>query len=147
MRWRRSSRTCLAFDRAQRYQSASDLAEDLERFLKRRPLRCAINPSRRERAGNWLRRNWLPLCLITLTAALLVPPIQVRVLQMIPIERRWAMNSAAQAVGEGHFTQAVAPLRVLLSQYPRSPLPRLLLGIALDRTGARTRLMNSFKSP
>jgi serine/threonine protein kinase len=48
---------CLAADPADRYPDAVTLADDLGRFLDRRPLFHAENPSRRERAGNWARRN------------------------------------------------------------------------------------------
>ncbi len=48
---------CLDPDPARRYQAAGDLAEDLRRFLDDRPLRHAPEPSLRERAAKWLRRN------------------------------------------------------------------------------------------
>jgi tetratricopeptide (TPR) repeat protein len=48
---------CLAAAPAARYQRASELAEDLERFLDDMPLGFADDPSLRERTGKWLRRN------------------------------------------------------------------------------------------
>jgi serine/threonine protein kinase/regulator of sirC expression with transglutaminase-like and TPR domain len=50
---------CLAFDPADRYQTAADLEDDLARQLARRPLRHAPNPSRRELAAKWaVRHRW-----------------------------------------------------------------------------------------
>jgi serine/threonine protein kinase len=43
---------CLSFFRKDRYPDARALAEDLERFLKRR--RLVHRPSRRERSGSWI---------------------------------------------------------------------------------------------
>jgi serine/threonine protein kinase/Flp pilus assembly protein TadD len=48
---------CLAPDPVQRYQSASELLEDIERHLSDRPLRYAPEPSLRERAAKWCRRH------------------------------------------------------------------------------------------
>ncbi len=48
---------CLSYETTDRYASAEQLAEDLERFLKRRSLRYAVNPCRRERTLNWLHRS------------------------------------------------------------------------------------------
>ena len=48
---------CLAPDPSRRYQSARDLAEDIERHLENRPLRHAQEPSLKERLGKWLRRH------------------------------------------------------------------------------------------
>jgi serine/threonine protein kinase/Flp pilus assembly protein TadD len=50
-------RKCLAPDKAQRYQQAEHLAEDLRRFLEDRPLRYAPELSRTERVRKWLRRH------------------------------------------------------------------------------------------
>jgi serine/threonine protein kinase/Tfp pilus assembly protein PilF len=50
-------RRCLEPDPARRYQSASELREDLERHLSDRPLRFAADPSPRERASKWMRRH------------------------------------------------------------------------------------------
>lgn len=61
---------CLAFAPADRYPGAAALADDLRRFLTRRPLKFARNPSRRERAAASLVRNRAPLSAALLAAAL-----------------------------------------------------------------------------
>ncbi len=48
---------CLTLSQDDRYQDAEALEHDLDRFLKYQPLKNAGNPSRRERAHNWLMRN------------------------------------------------------------------------------------------
>ena len=49
-------RKCLAFDPSQRYQSAADLREDLERHRSNKPLAHVRVPSVRERLNKWARR-------------------------------------------------------------------------------------------
>lgn len=48
---------CLAPEPAQRYQTAGQLHEDLERHLKHLPLRHCPEPSLRERSQKWTRRH------------------------------------------------------------------------------------------
>lgn len=50
-------RKLLSPDPAQRYQSARDLQEDVDRHLDNLPLRHAPNPSLRERTRKWFRRH------------------------------------------------------------------------------------------
>lgn len=50
-------RMCLAPAPEQRYQSARNLAEDLNRWLADQPLRYAPEPSYRERIAKWFRRH------------------------------------------------------------------------------------------
>ena len=50
-------RHCLEPDLRRRYQTASELHEDLERHLKHLPLRYAREPSLRERARKWVCRH------------------------------------------------------------------------------------------
>jgi tetratricopeptide (TPR) repeat protein len=48
---------CLEFDTSNRYATAKDLAEDLQRFMDRKPLKIAPNISAIERGVNWIYRN------------------------------------------------------------------------------------------
>jgi serine/threonine protein kinase/tetratricopeptide (TPR) repeat protein len=48
---------CLEFEPSTRYQSADQLADDLRRYQLDRPLRYASEPSIKERATKWVRRN------------------------------------------------------------------------------------------
>src|SRR5439155_25840301 len=55
---------CLTVSPDDRYPDAHALAQDLDRFLKHQPLVHAANPSRRERAKNWVIRHRLVLALV-----------------------------------------------------------------------------------
>jgi eukaryotic-like serine/threonine-protein kinase len=50
-------RKCLAPDPADRYKSAEDLREDIDRHLNHLPLKHAANPSTRELVRKWARRH------------------------------------------------------------------------------------------
>jgi serine/threonine protein kinase/Tfp pilus assembly protein PilF len=50
-------RKCLEPDPARRYQSARELHDDMERQLHHLPLKCAAEPSLRERVSKWRRRH------------------------------------------------------------------------------------------
>jgi eukaryotic-like serine/threonine-protein kinase len=61
---------CLAPQPEDRYQSADELIDDLDRQLARRPLRHAPNPSHVELAGKWASRHrWLLAGGVALAAA------------------------------------------------------------------------------
>src|SRR5262249_30607316 len=99
---------CLAPAPADRYPDAAALADDLERFLRRRPLRHAVNPSRPERAANWVRRNapWLVLgaASLALTAALLAANYE-RLFKTL--EERSYFLAAVEAFEDGRTVEAV----------------------------------------
>ncbi|HEX4614216.1 MAG TPA: protein kinase, partial [Urbifossiella sp.] len=61
---------CLAKEPSRRYESASAVALELERWLHDRPVR-ARNPTRRERAARWYRHNLVAAWAALLLAALL----------------------------------------------------------------------------
>ena len=84
-------RHCLEPDPPARYGSARELAEDLDRQLANRPLRHAPDPSRRERAVKWARRNrWLLIGIAALgfagSAAAAVGSRQERLLGLEALE-------------------------------------------------------------
>jgi serine/threonine protein kinase/predicted Zn-dependent protease len=82
---------CLANDPAERYQSAHDLIEDLERHQTDRPTKYAPNPSVRERATKWARRN------PRLTSPLMVAAAVAAVLFSAAAGVGWALVSAERA--------------------------------------------------
>lgn len=118
---------CLAADPDARYPDAATLADDLQRYLERRPLRHVRNPSRRERAANWSRR----------TARRLVHPavgllISSTVVLALGARSEWGSTSrpestprlswtdraeaAVKAEARGDFEQAIARLtRMILA--------------------------------
>ncbi|HEV3143378.1 MAG TPA: serine/threonine-protein kinase [Gemmataceae bacterium] len=76
---------------AQRYQSATELKEDLERQLSHRPLKFASEPSLRERLSKFRRRHprlhtatWVAIC----TLLLIVLPVGMVANERAKTERR-----------------------------------------------------------
>jgi serine/threonine protein kinase len=126
---------CLSFDPADRYSDAQLLAQDLERFLDRRPLQFAANPSRRERLGNAMvrHRRAAAVSAITILAGavmgFLAQPA-VKRWQRPPLEKTPAFIEAAAAVERGEAAKAVGPLRTLAADYSEHPLLWAYLGIA-----------------
>ncbi len=123
---------CLRFNPDARYPDAQSLAVDLERFLSRQSLRLAVNPSRRERIGNWITRNRARLLSNTIYLALLgalgyhwVAPMLKPDPAKLP-----ATQQAVKDIDDGHPEKAISPLRSLVLEYPGHPLPLTLLGIA-----------------
>ena len=123
---------CLCFNPDDRYPDAQSLAEDLERFLTRQPLRVAVNPSRRERIGNWGTRNRARLVgntiYLTLIGALgyhWVGPMFKPDPATLPV-----IQKAVKDIDDGYPELAIDPLRGLVLEYPGHPLPQTWLGIA-----------------
>jgi hypothetical protein len=124
---------CLAIAPADRYSDASALAEDLDRFLKHRPLAHAVNPSRRERAHNWVVRQRVTLAAVAIglivVAILAFQPIITR---LKPIERDPSFLAAVNNIELEKFDAGEKGLRDLPSWYRDSALRNLYLVFALD---------------
>lgn len=99
---------CLAAEPSDRYEHAGELAEDLQRFLGRRPARHAPNPSRRERLGLWLRRNWIAVTMGVVLLAL--APIGLHLAELAWLKHR-------------------------VETHPNSASARIDLGMAYERVG------------
>jgi serine/threonine protein kinase len=133
---------CLSFAPADRYESASDLAEDLHCYLARKPLKHARNPSRTEQTGNWLRRNRIALAaaLVVSLSALAAKSDQL----LRAHEERPAFLAAVQAVEAGHAEEAVTGLEKLASEVPDSAIIQFYLRAALELTGKAIDAENRF---
>jgi hypothetical protein len=143
---------CLEYDPEARYPDAGALAVDLERFLQHRPLRVARNPCRRERLTNWHVRN-RGLVKLGIAAAIAAATL----LDPLPVERVPAFVKAVQALrkptvqddgladaragssarlfrinARERFDETITPLKNLAAAYPGSPLPHLMMSLALD---------------
>ncbi len=143
---------CLAVDPERRYQDAGALVEDLDRFLQRRPLVHAVNPSRREKSANWLVRNrvavsgflasLLPIAFVLglaigRTGAPPEPPV--------PIQSSRILRDAFEALAAGNAREAVGTLEKLVERYPNSSLPRLCLCLAHDARKRNERAATQFE--
>jgi serine/threonine protein kinase len=102
---------CLAFSPSCRYAEACELVVDLERFLDHRPLRYAANPSRRELAGNWARRNRVALLVVAL--ALVGIPLVVSNLTEGPAD-------AKKHVAMGNFYNGGHKFKQAREEYERA---------------------------
>ena len=134
---------CIRPEPADRYQSAADLAEDLERFRRRRPLRHAVNPSLGERAGNWLRHRAAVLVAIAAVlvalAAVVIPPVSRA---LFPPERRSTFVHGLGALRRDRAADALVDFEQIAREYPGSPVPMLAESLALaklDRYGDAAR--------
>jgi serine/threonine protein kinase len=130
---------CLALSPADRYADAQALAHDLDRFLKQEPLLNAVNPSRRERLGNWAWRHRRALAetaaFLIVGAALLCNPIVERLKP--PIETLPDFQSAISLLDdeEEDVKPPLNRLSKLKSRYPESALLLFYLSFALDVHG------------
>ena len=95
-----------------RYQSAAELAEDLQRLLTHRPLAVAHDPSRRERLCKWVRRHPKAMTamatIVVLLAALAVHGGRCDLRRFSYVETM--LNKAAMAAGAGHSREAAQNL-------------------------------------
>jgi hypothetical protein len=120
------------------------LADDLERFLGRKPLLHAINPSRRERVRNWVARNyrWMAGAVLTISLGMVLgfysaPLVKDHQSEPKPeLETLAAWKQALQALDQKKPFEAVELLRTLAQKYPDHPLSNLYMGLALGASTA-----------
>jgi serine/threonine protein kinase/tetratricopeptide (TPR) repeat protein len=142
---------CLAFSPDNRYPDARALADDLDRFLNRKPLVHAVNPSRRERIVNWAVRNRRTLgevAAVILIVFLLTTPIRFLLTtpirrwfenHFVPIETSQALRSAVKVIDvedplkpEKPVVELIATFDELIKTYPDSWQPKVYLSSLLD---------------
>jgi serine/threonine protein kinase len=126
---------CLAFRPEERYPDGQALADDLQRFLGRKPLAHVANPSRRERLSNWSARNGRSLAVTACTIALgmvfgvlAAPSIKDRLKP--DVESVPAYLEAKRAVDEDRYGEAYVMLTRLKADYPNDFLLDLYLALA-----------------
>lgn len=118
---------CLAAAPERRYQTARDLEEDLERQLANRPLRCAPEPSLRERAVKWARRH------PRLSSSSSIAAFAALILFVMATVLTFALRRGYQAdaaLAGGAFTRQAAEAQMLLSERSEDPgRPRRVLDV------------------
>ena len=126
---------CLAFNAKDRYPDGRGLAEDLERFLNRKPLHHVTNPSRRERVANWAARNGKSLAAAAFTIMLgtmigfLASP-SIRNHLKPPLESVAAYRQARLDIEQGRYDEGIRKLEGLQADYPAHPFLLLYLSRA-----------------
>lgn len=110
---------CLAAEPAQRYQSARELQEDLQRQLASRPLRYAPEPSWRERAAKWARRH--PR-LTSSTSVGSVAAVGLLILATVLASALWQIKEANALRVEETFGQEAAEEFLNLSAHAEDPV-------------------------
>ena len=99
---------CLSFAPGDRYHDAGALAEDLRLFLARCPLKHVLNPSRRERSTNWVRRHRLVLAVAASAMVALAVSVGPAVAERLaPIEKRTVFLKAVKALDEDRKGEAL----------------------------------------
>ncbi|HMP78179.1 MAG TPA: hypothetical protein PKD54_01895, partial [Pirellulaceae bacterium] len=131
---------CLEKDPARRYPSASDLEEDLERYLSGQPVR-ARRWSRRERTFRWIAHNrtiftLAILVFLSLTAGLVVAIFQSQSLRQLYevseqhrelAESNFTASQRQQLRAERHLARAEAAIDALLNDVADAlePMPQM----------------------
>lgn len=123
-----------------RYQSAADLAADLDRYLANRPLQFASDPSLRERAVKAWRRHRLAIVAAVLVTAVLMFSVFSRgriakgpfddSASAIELERKGSELAAAE-----EFEAAIPHLEEAVKRNGQLRIAHFNLGIAYFKTG------------
>jgi serine/threonine protein kinase len=134
---------CLAIDPADRYPDAQSLEHDLDRFLRHLPLRDSANPSRRERAGNWVYRQRRLLSGSALSIVLLTGAAGLWNIRSVNphseprIEASPLFIGAVRDLTAGKTAPALAALNSLERKGARSSLVKFYTSLALDQDDAK----------
>jgi tetratricopeptide (TPR) repeat protein len=130
---------CLAYSQAERYQTAGDLADDLRRFLDRRPLKHARSRSAGERVGNWAVRNrrgvvaaGLATVFAFIVFAAIVPAFRGRTREAVD---RPEFTRAVVELGQDRHDAALAELARLEPEARASTLPAFYSALSYARAG------------
>ena len=141
---------CLAFDPAERYQHASELALDLRRHLARLPLKYAANRSPRERAVNWTarHRNGLKVAVaaVFLVTLALNAPVAVARFERwrTPSEARPTFLRAVEALDGNRVPAALADLSRLDEADRRRPIVGFYVAATLTRQNRMPEALDAF---
>jgi non-specific serine/threonine protein kinase/serine/threonine-protein kinase len=130
-------RMALAPDRAQRYDSAIALAEDLDRYRDHRPLK-AMPPSRLYTTRTFLRRHRVGIAAAAIVVAALVIGIAVAIAGMKQAQRsaEIARTEAAKATEVADFARGMlAGIDPDRARSMDRSLMRLILDSAAERAG------------
>lgn len=98
---------CLEFDPANRYQTASELGEDLDRQLQSRPLKYAPNRSMMELARKWSRRHPRLSSSTSIASIALLLLVGLMVYSFSRIERQERFEAAATREAFRHDLEQV----------------------------------------
>lgn len=150
---------CLRAEAAERYASATDLAADLRNFLGGFPV-VARNPGPMQRAGKFVKRNWLPTSLTVAFMAIIAASTVYYVLS-IQKERQAVILANEKAQTEAEVANRVTDflLRMISGSNaiaspgePRTVLEAVLRGAEMlqtelvDQPTVRVRLTNALAS-
>ena len=158
---------CLAPQPENRYQSADELADDLDRFLSHRPLKTATDPSRLERTSKWIRRSLARAMLVaTISGVLLLlvifrlkdPPVNfpnsnlatsrsavVAAATLDTAKRaREADDLGQRLLIEGDFQRAAQQLEIATQLNPQMATTLHNLGVARFRLGQFADSLSAF---
>jgi serine/threonine protein kinase len=99
---------CLAPTPQDRYPDALALAEDLQCFLDRQPLRYASNPSKMEVASHWARRHRrrIALVLMLLATPAVILPVTQATIQRAHRTAQDYINLGTKAAQRGQWIEA-----------------------------------------
>ena len=159
---------CLSPQPDDRYQSADELADDLDRFLSDRPLKTAFDSSRLERTSKWLKRRPTQSILVATflgTVSLLVVLFRsndlstdsptsdltgTAIVGVIPLPTDSAKHSrqadiaGQQLLAEGDFRKAVVQFKLAVKLNPQAATAWHNLGVARFRLGQFAGSLSAF---